>query len=312
MDDENRNRNYWGEREEKLMTILAEAFENNDKPTQVRIFNRIRNKLRILIENIMVRYYLGNYNFHETELIVNDVMTHILTSLDKFDYNRNTKWFSYLGTLAKHQLYSMLVQKLDAGFKDSRRNHNKLDLVNYDEFETPIDSTYFPNLCEKIDDETDTIEKKELLHKIIEEKIVYHQKELEIGEKKKLKGKIKTHTKCIEAAESLKQTLKNFSETNMNGATIGDIVVYISENFGVTSYYLNKCFDTTVFVAKPVNYVSKKKAKRYPNDMIDLDYTPDVMERSTTFKYTKMMKMYEEFPHLQYRKDQYLKQENDD
>jgi hypothetical protein len=127
---------YFGEDQEKAVVRYLESDSEDDKN---KIFNEyLREPLIIMVESIIRRYklYRKDLNFKE---IHDDTMSFLITKINKFDHTKNTKAYSYFGTICKNYLMGS-IQK-DA--KEKNRN------VSYEDISSEVDEN--PELSYVID-----------------------------------------------------------------------------------------------------------------------------------------------------------------
>jgi len=100
-----RSKRYWTkETENNIKLYISEK----DSIKRNKIFeDSLFKPLNKLIENIIHRYKLWNFDNTGLEDIKQQVLCHILENINKFDIERGTKAYSYLGTTAKN----FLIQK---------------------------------------------------------------------------------------------------------------------------------------------------------------------------------------------------------
>lgn len=94
-------KNYFGVQQEEAVIRYLESESENEKN---KIFNEyLREPLIIMVESIIRRYklYRKGYDFID---IHTDVMSFLITKIDKFDPSKNHKAYSYFGTICKNYL----------------------------------------------------------------------------------------------------------------------------------------------------------------------------------------------------------------
>jgi hypothetical protein len=92
---------YFGEDQEKA---VVDYLESNDDAERNKIFNEyLREPLIIMVESIIRRYklYRKDMDFDE---IHTDTLSFLITKINKFDHTKNTKAYSYFGTICKNYL----------------------------------------------------------------------------------------------------------------------------------------------------------------------------------------------------------------
>ena len=92
---------YFGEDQEQAVVRYLES-ESEDERN--KIFNEyLREPLIIMVESIIRRYKLYRKDM-EFEEIHTDTMSFLITKINKFDHTKNTKAYSYFGTICKNYL----------------------------------------------------------------------------------------------------------------------------------------------------------------------------------------------------------------
>jgi hypothetical protein len=92
---------YFGEDQEKA---VVDYLESNDEAERNKIFNEyLREPLIIMVESIIRRYKLYRKDMDFTE-IHTDTLSFLITKINKFDHTKNTKAYSYFGTICKNYL----------------------------------------------------------------------------------------------------------------------------------------------------------------------------------------------------------------
>ena len=92
---------YFGEDQEKA---VVNYLESNDEAERNKIFNEyLREPLITMVESIIRRYklYRKDYDFSDLHT---DTMSFLITKINKFDHTKNTKAYSYFGTICKNYL----------------------------------------------------------------------------------------------------------------------------------------------------------------------------------------------------------------
>lgn len=122
-----RSKRYWTkETENNIKLYISEK----DSIKKNKIFeDNLFKPFNKLIENIIHRYKL--YNFENTGLedIKQQVLCHILENINKFDISRGTKAYSYLGTTAKNyliqkQIYAQKIENISINGGDDYNTDN--------------------------------------------------------------------------------------------------------------------------------------------------------------------------------------------
>ena len=92
---------YFGEDQEKA---VVDYLESNDDAERNKIFNEyLREPLIIMVESIIRRYklYRKDMDFDE---IHTDTLSFLITKINKFDHTKNSKAYSYFGTICMNYL----------------------------------------------------------------------------------------------------------------------------------------------------------------------------------------------------------------
>jgi hypothetical protein len=119
---------YFGEDQEKAVVRYLES-ESDDERN--KIFNEyLREPLIIMVESIIRRYKLYRKDM-EFEEIHTDTMSFLITKINKFDHTKNTKAYSYFGTICKNYLMGAIQ-------KDTKEQNRQ---VSYDDISSDIDES---------------------------------------------------------------------------------------------------------------------------------------------------------------------------
>ena len=129
---------YFGEDQEKA---VVSYLESTDDAERNKIFNEyLREPLIIMVESIIRRYKLYRKDM-EFEEIHNDTMSFLITKINKFDHTKNTKAYSYFGTICKNYLMGAIQ-------KDTKEQNRQ---VSYDDISSDIEDGR-PDLTYVIDE----------------------------------------------------------------------------------------------------------------------------------------------------------------
>jgi hypothetical protein len=119
---------YFGEDQEKAVVRYLES-ESDDERN--KIFNEyLREPLIIMVESIIRRYKLYRKDM-EFEEIHTDTLSFLITKINKFDHTKNTKAYSYFGTICKNYLMGAIQ-------KDTKEQNRQ---VSYDDISSDIEET---------------------------------------------------------------------------------------------------------------------------------------------------------------------------
>lgn len=128
---------YFGEDQEKA---VVRYLESSDEAEKNKIFNEyLREPLIIMVESIIRRYKLYRKDM-EFEEIHTDTMSFLITKINKFDHTKNTKAYSYFGTICKNYLMGAIQ-------KDTKEQNRQ---VSYDDISSDMEDS--PTLSYVIDE----------------------------------------------------------------------------------------------------------------------------------------------------------------
>jgi SpoVK/Ycf46/Vps4 family AAA+-type ATPase len=128
---------YFGEDQE---TAVVMYLESTDEAERNKIFNEyLREPLIIMVESIIRRYKLYRKDM-EFEEIHTDTMSFLITKINKFDHTKNTKAYSYFGTICKNYLMGAIQ-------KDTKEQNRQ---VSYDDISSDMEDS--PTLSYVIDE----------------------------------------------------------------------------------------------------------------------------------------------------------------
>ena len=128
---------YFGEDQEKA---VVNYLESTDEAEKNKIFNEyLREPLIIMVESIIRRYKLYRKDM-EFEEIHTDTMSFLITKINKFDHTKNTKAYSYFGTICKNYLMGAIQ-------KDTKEQNRQ---VSYDDISSDFEDN--PKLSFVIDE----------------------------------------------------------------------------------------------------------------------------------------------------------------
>ena len=119
---------YFGEDQEKAVVNYLESTDETEKN---KIFNEyLRDPLIIMVESIIRRYklYRKDMDFNE---IHTDTMSFLITKINKFDHTKNTKAYSYFGTICKNYLMGAIQ-------KDNKEQNRQ---VSYDDISSDVEDS---------------------------------------------------------------------------------------------------------------------------------------------------------------------------
>ena len=128
---------YFGEDQEQAVVRYLESDSDDERN---KIFNEyLREPLIIMVESIIRRYKLYRKDM-EFEEIHTDTMSFLITKISKFDHTKNTKAYSYFGTICKNYLMGAIQ-------KDTKEQNRS---ISYDDISSDIEDR--PDLSYVIDE----------------------------------------------------------------------------------------------------------------------------------------------------------------
>ena len=119
---------YFGEEQEQAVVRYLESESEIEKN---KIFNEyLREPLIIMVESIIRRYklYRKDFDFNEVHT---DTMSFLITKISKFDHTKNTKAYSYFGTICKNYLMGAIQ-------KDTKETNRS---VSYDDISSDLEES---------------------------------------------------------------------------------------------------------------------------------------------------------------------------
>lgn len=117
---------YFGDDQEQAVIRFLESESDIERN---KIFNEyLREPLVIMVESIIRRYKLYRKDFEYEDLHA-DTMSFLITKINKFDHTKNTKAYSYFGTICKNYLMGAIQKDT----KDMNRT------VSYEDISSEID-----------------------------------------------------------------------------------------------------------------------------------------------------------------------------
>ncbi len=132
---------------------VVDYLESNDESERNKIFNEfLREPLIIMVESIIRRYKLYRKDM-EFDEIHTDTMSFLITKISKFDHTKNTKAYSYFGTICKNYLMGAIQ-------KDTKEQNRQ---VSYDDISSDIEEGR-PDLIVRIDE--DVIDYRDVIIKL--------------------------------------------------------------------------------------------------------------------------------------------------
>lgn len=117
---------YFGEEQEQAVVRYLESESESEKN---KIFNEyLKEPLIIMVESIIRRYklYRKDFDFNEVHT---DTMSFLITKISKFDHTKNTKAYSYFGTICKNYLMGAIQ-------KDTKETNRS---ISYDDISSDLE-----------------------------------------------------------------------------------------------------------------------------------------------------------------------------
>lgn len=199
---------YWDDEVEQNVEWYIKNRKNLSKSEEERFFReKLYHKFYMLSENIL-KTYNNRYGFNrideEFENLIYDCVSEIYLKLHYFDPDRNTKAFSYFGTLVKHYL-------LRRAIKTTTTNKVKDNLEDYDDIEFEKNYHFIK------EDNADEVVKEEEQEKILQERLWCLRKVIKEKEFTDLEKKvIETFLILYENSENLDFYNKKYIYVLMN------------------------------------------------------------------------------------------------
>jgi hypothetical protein len=119
---------YFGEEQEQAVVRYLESESEIEKN---KIFNEyLKEPLIIMVESIIRRYklYRKDFDFNEVHT---DTMSFLITKINKFDHTKNTKAYSYFGTICKNYLMGAIQ-------KDTKETNRS---ISYDDISSDLEES---------------------------------------------------------------------------------------------------------------------------------------------------------------------------
>lgn len=277
---------YWKQKEETLCQKLRESLINNNPSETSRMMRKLEGKLRVMIESIMVKYYAGSYNYNDSELYINDTLSHLITVFHQYNPERKKTYYSYLSGIIKRELYNQIVDGYVYGHQTYTRNDYHLDFEKNQDIIENIDKI-FP--VEDSNEDENKIKNRERLYDYFETLIQFFKKKLANATMKK---DVTNYTGLLTSVQAMYKTAKKFEGNDR--VEKSEMVDYAIDNHGASIYYLNKAFSTKNFVRRNIKYESTKDYD-YLNDWVDFDFTPNQSHGIKSYKRKKILGIYHKF-----------------
>ena len=119
---------YFGEEQEDAVIRYLESESETEKN---KIFNEyLEEPLTIMVESIIRRYKLYRKDM-EFDEIHTDTMSFLITKISKFDHTKNTKAYSYFGTICKNYLMGAIQ-------KDTKEQNRQ---ISYDDISSDLEES---------------------------------------------------------------------------------------------------------------------------------------------------------------------------
>ena len=145
---------YWGDREDNLMHILFSA--GTCTKSYNNAYRVILPRLKYMAKQIIRKYYYVQED--KIDDLIMDGISHLLVN-GRYDANRKTKMYSYVGTVLKHKFHDDLITT----FRYKKNPLNAVD-TNYDVSDA---EWLLDDYATQPQDEFDTTERQEILQRIL-------------------------------------------------------------------------------------------------------------------------------------------------
>jgi hypothetical protein len=147
---------YWTEREDKNMVIL---FTGNTNTKQwLHAYYDVLPRLKHMSKQILRKFFFVPE--HKVDDVVTDAISHVLLK-GNFDGSRNTKMYSYVGTMIKHYFYDKFITPTTFKIRV-----NALNMVD-DNYDISEDEWLIDSQAVDAEDEFDTNERQEKLDAVL-------------------------------------------------------------------------------------------------------------------------------------------------
>lgn len=281
---------YWQDKEEGLV----EKYYTDQTTKNLR---KIEQKLLTLIRNVLYKYYTGQFNLNDTDMIVNDVFTTIIVDLCKKNVNRKSSWFSYLSMKAKHIIYTIVIAKYD-NLLGKNNDISMEDRLEINDPDTHFEAIYEENNIDELDDlKTERFlikmikRKKEIGHIIKKyEKDIYDILHNELtfnsGNKRRAAYKVRRLTTIMKYNDIIDTVLSYLKKYGWSGMTQLQISEYFKFNVKYSYQIINKAVGFNL-IYNISNELSVVDADDLTNNMLD-DY---IVSEEAKKNYTKQEKI---------------------
>lgn len=127
---------YFGDDQEQAVVRYLESESDIERN---KIFNEyLRDPLITMVESIIRRYKLYRKDF-EFEDLHSDTMSFLITKINKFDHTKNTKAYSYFGTICKNYLMGAIQKDTKEQNRQVSYNDISSDIEQSGDFSYTID-----------------------------------------------------------------------------------------------------------------------------------------------------------------------------
>jgi len=110
-----KKKDYWGKQQDLLCEIIKNTKSEADR---WRAYKKLEPALMYMITSI-----IDKYSDFPVMSVYDDILTKVLETIPKFDEKRNTKWYSYLQTIARNRLIDHQKKIVYKGYNSSRYDY---------------------------------------------------------------------------------------------------------------------------------------------------------------------------------------------
>jgi DNA-directed RNA polymerase specialized sigma24 family protein len=163
--------NYWTEKEEELCKKWLDATEEKEYQA---IYNQLYLKIYKMAQIILNSYFTYNYTMYDQHM--NDLVTHAFSKLNRYNKEKNKKWYSFISSVIKNKCFDIVRYKnRDNSLYDADADIKINVLPTYDDDAIEIDNLK-NKAIEKFSNEIlrlKKVRKNKTTHKNIDNKIIF-------------------------------------------------------------------------------------------------------------------------------------------
>jgi len=191
---------YWGKEQEDA---VVRYLESNSQEERNSIFNKhLKNPLKKMTDSIIRRYklYRPDLNYDDTH---NDVLSFLVTKMDKFKPEKNKKSYSYFGTIIKRHL----IVQINKSKKNTKTNASYEDI-------SPSNIETMENDRKDLQTETLNLNYNELIIEVFKNLSVVISDKIEENEKNMTKEELKVGLALVDIFDNWYQIQEYFLRNN--------------------------------------------------------------------------------------------------